>query len=91
MSYTVPVEEMVFALEEVAGLSEARAAGAVGDVSADDVRAILSEAGRFDGDRLAPLDAVGDRHHARLADGVVTTPPGWKEAWSAWVRADGAR
>jgi len=85
MSYTAPVEEMAFVLEEVAGLGEARAAGAVGDLSAEDVTAILSEAGRFAEERLAPLDAVGDRHHARFEDGRVTTPPGWKEAWAAWV------
>lgn len=85
MSYTAPVEEMAFALEEVSGLAEARAAGAVGDLSAVDVSAILSEAGRFAEERLAPLDAVGDHHHSRFENGRVTTPPGWKEAWDAWV------
>ena len=85
MSYTAPVEEMAFTLEKVAGLSRARDDDAVGDVSAEDVRAILSEAGRFAEERLAPLDQVGDRHHAQLENGVVTTPPGWKDAWAAWI------
>jgi len=85
MSYTAPVEEMAFALEEVAGLAEARAVGAVGEVSPEDVRAILAEAGRFAEERLAPLDAVGDRTGARLENGEVVTPPGWKEAWAEWI------
>jgi len=85
MSYAAPVEEMVFALEEVAGLCEARAAGAAGELTAEDTHAILAEAARFAGEELAPLNAAGDHFRARLEDGVVSTPPGWKAAYEAWV------
>ena len=33
---------------------------------------------------LAPLDRTGDRVGASIKDGVVTTAPGWKEAYDAW-------
>ena len=30
---------------------------------------------------------LGDRHGTPFKDGVVTTPPGWKEAYRAWAGA----
>ncbi len=85
MAYTAPIAELVFTLEEVAGLAEARDAGAAGDLSADDTLAILTEAGRFAEDALAPLNAAGDRTHSRRDGREVTTPPGWREAYAAWI------
>ncbi|XWN29881.1 MAG: acyl-CoA dehydrogenase family protein [Devosia sp.] len=87
MTYRARVDEMVFALETVAGLAKAREAGVGAHFSADDTRAILTEVGRFAEDKLAPLNAVGDHEHARLENGHVTTPTGWKEAYGAWVEA----
>ncbi|MEM7696524.1 MAG: acyl-CoA dehydrogenase [Pseudomonadota bacterium] len=85
--YKAPVEEISFTLEAVAGLDAARDAGALGDLSPEDVTAILSEAARFAEEVLAPLNAAGDRHHPTLADGAVTTSPGWVDAYAAWVEA----
>ncbi|MBJ3774892.1 acyl-CoA dehydrogenase family protein [Acuticoccus mangrovi] len=87
MSYTAAVEEMAFVLERVAGLAEAREAGAAGALDADDTRAILSEAGRFAEDVLAPLNRVGDAHHAELREDGVVAAPGWRKAYAAWVEA----
>ncbi|UOM33336.1 acyl-CoA dehydrogenase [Acuticoccus sp. I52.16.1] len=86
MTYTAAVEEMLFALEEVAGLAEAREAGAI-DLGEDDARAILTEAGRFAEDELAPLNEIGDREHSRRDGHDVITPQGWAEAYRAWVDA----
>ncbi|WP_420392156.1 acyl-CoA dehydrogenase [Acuticoccus sp.] len=85
MTYTAAVDELVFTLETVAGLSAARDAGAVEGLGADDVRAILTEAARFAEDALAPLNSVGDRNHPVREGATVTTPPGWREAYRAWV------
>ncbi|WP_226579338.1 acyl-CoA dehydrogenase [Acuticoccus sediminis] len=84
MTYTAAVDEMVFALEKVAGLAEAREAGAV-ELGEDDVLAILTEAGRFAEEELAPLNEVGDREHSRRDGATVTTPKGWDKAYRAWV------
>ncbi|ORE91224.1 acyl-CoA dehydrogenase [Stappia sp. 22II-S9-Z10] len=86
MTYTAAVEEMLFALEKVAGLAEARDAGAI-DLGEDDALAILTEAGRFAEDHLAPLNAVGDREHSRRDGAEVHTPAGWDKAYDAWVEA----
>ncbi|UFN49481.1 acyl-CoA dehydrogenase [Roseomonas sp. OT10] len=49
------------------------------------VEAVLTEAARFAGEVLAPLNPVGDREGSRLENGVVVTPPGWKDAYDAFV------
>ena len=48
---------------------------------------MLEEAGRFADDVIAPLNAVGDKFGTPFKDGEVTTPPGWKEAYTAWAAA----
>ena len=87
MSYRAPVEDIAFALLHGAGAKDALAAGLYGDLGADDVDAILVEAGKFATDVIAPLNAPGDRHGAFLKDGHVIMPPGWKEAYHAWAAA----
>jgi butyryl-CoA dehydrogenase len=55
------------------------------DLSLDLIQDILAEAARFSGEVLAPINRTGDRHGVRLHDGIVTTAPGFKEAYQAWV------
>ena len=83
--YTAPVEEIAFALKAVAGLGEAMQAGETGDLTPDLLDAILSEAGRFASEEIAPLGAVGDRQGASVQDGVVTTPEGWRDLYASWI------
>ncbi len=78
--YAPPLDEIGFLLAEVVGLPAILERDGQG-VTMDDVRAALAEAGRFATDVLAPLDRVGDRHGARLENGVVWTAPGWTEAY----------
>ncbi|WP_375462845.1 acyl-CoA dehydrogenase [uncultured Methylobacterium sp.] len=79
MSYRAPVSEMVFTLRHVAGLDGA------GAVTPADAEAILTEAGRLASDVIAPLNRIGDRHGASLSDGVVTTAPGFAQAYRTFV------
>jgi acyl-CoA dehydrogenase len=87
MAYRAPVEDIIFTLKHAAGFAKARAEGLYGDLSDDDLAAVLGEAGRFATEVLAPLNAVGDRHGTPFHDGAVTTPPGWKEAYRDWAEA----
>src|ERR1700693_4205793 len=50
----------------------------------DVVEAVLAEAGRLAGEVIAPLNRVGDEYGTPFKDGVVTTAPGWKEAYTTW-------
>jgi alkylation response protein AidB-like acyl-CoA dehydrogenase len=87
VSYQAPLADIAFALKHGAGLGPALAAGFFGDLSEDVVDAVLAEAGRFAADIIAPLNQIGDRFGTPFKDGVVTTPPGWKEAYRAWAAA----
>lgn len=83
--YKAPVEEIAFTLRHVAGLAAGLADGRFGDLSDDLVDAILSEAGRFASDEIAPLAEIGDRQGATLKDAEVKTPPGWPALYRAWA------
>lgn len=87
MTYQAPVEEIAFTLLHTAGLGRALEAGAYPDLGKDVVDAVLAEAGKFATEVLAPLNVVGDRHGTPLADGKITMPPGWKEAYAGWAAA----
>ncbi len=83
--YKAPVDDISFTLKHVAGLKPALDGGAFGDLGEDLVDAILSEAGRFASDEVAPLYKIGDEHGAVLKDAAVTTPPGWKALYRSWI------
>jgi acyl-CoA dehydrogenase len=87
MSYRAPVNEMLFMMRHVGGLDRALHDGLHADLSIDVVRDILEEAARFAQQELAPINRSGDRHGAQLRNGIVTTAPGFKEAYQAWVAA----
>jgi alkylation response protein AidB-like acyl-CoA dehydrogenase len=74
-------------MRHIAGLDAMLAAGGFGDLSADMVEAIFTEAGRFAEEELDPINRGGDREGCRLKDGRVTTPAGWKEAYRRWREA----
>jgi acyl-CoA dehydrogenase len=96
MPYRAPVSEFQFLFEHVAGLDRIRATDRFSEATPDLVEAILTEAGRFCEEVLAPLQRVGDTHPARLENGVVRTPPGFAEAYRAlaaggWVATSAIR
>ena len=78
MSYVPPVSQIILAMQSAGGL------GVSADLSVEDTRAILTEAGRFAAERIAPLNQVGDKQPAVLVDGKVIMPPGWPEVYSDW-------
>ena len=87
MTYRAPVADIAFALKHAAGLKAAMAEGLYGDLDEAMVEQVLEQAGRFAGDVIAPLNRVGDKFGTPFKDGAVTTPPGWKDAYTAWAAA----
>jgi acyl-CoA dehydrogenase len=84
VTYRAPLADIGFALKDGAGLGAALDEGLFGDLTMDVVEAVLAEAGRLAGEVIAPLNRVGDTVGAQFKDGVVTTAPGWKEAYTQW-------
>src|SRR5499425_1005606 len=87
MSYRAPVGDIAFTLKHAAGLKNALAEGIYGDLDEETVDSVLAEAGRYASDVIAPLNSVGDKFGTPFKDGKVTTPPGWKEAYTDWAAA----
>jgi acyl-CoA dehydrogenase len=87
MTYRAPINDMLLALNHGAGLAAAVKAGHYGDFDAEITAAVLEEAGKFASDVLAPLNRVGDEHGITLAEGKVTTAPGWPDAYKRWTDA----
>ena len=76
---------MVFLVEEWIGIDKLRSLPGYEDFDADTLRAILEEAGRFCTSEILPTNQPGDEHGAVHSDGDVSTPPGFKEAYSKFV------
>jgi alkylation response protein AidB-like acyl-CoA dehydrogenase len=76
---------MRFVIGAVTGFDRVRALPRFADVSDDLLAAVLTEAGRFGSEVLAPLNPVGDRLGAELHDGTVTTPAGFIDAYRQFV------
>ena len=49
------------------------------------VDAIISEGSKFAESILAPLHQIGDKEGCKFDNGIVTTPPGFKEAYAKYV------
>jgi alkylation response protein AidB-like acyl-CoA dehydrogenase len=79
--YSPPIADMRFALDELAGLPQIARLPGCEQASGDLVDAVLEEAAKLARDVLAPLNDVGDRERARLENGIVRTPTGFKEAY----------
>jgi alkylation response protein AidB-like acyl-CoA dehydrogenase len=84
--YRAPVKDSLFVLNEVIGIDRFANLPGFAGATPDMVEAVLSEAGRFCSDVLAPINLSGDREGCtRHADGSVTTPAGFKAAYDAFV------
>ena len=86
--YNAPLGDIDFVLNRFCGLSDITSLPKFADVDASMVGDLLSEAARFFEERFSPLNKVGDTVGShRNADGTVTTPEGFKEAYQAYVDA----
>jgi hypothetical protein len=84
-SYAAPIRDMQFLLHEVFEIERYSNLPGFSEASADVVDAILEEGAKFSAEVLHPLNHSGGREGCRcLADGSVTTPKGFKEAYAAY-------
>ena len=79
--YAAPLRDIRFAMTEIAGLDGVVALPGMEEISGDLVDAVLTEAGRFAGEAVAPLNRVGDLQGAVLENGVVRTADGFRETY----------
>ncbi len=85
MSFTAPTEDQVLAMRVCAGIEELAAHERYGAATPDLVEAIAEGIGAFAAGEWAPLNRIGDTEGAHCADGVVSSPAGYAEAYKAFV------
>ena len=87
-TYKAPVDDVQFLLNDVFHMERYGNLPGFADASPDTLAAILEEAAKLAEEVVAPLNRVGDMEGCkRNADGSVTTPTGFKEAYKQY--ADG--
>jgi len=87
VSYKAPIKDMLFVMNELAGLSTVNALPGCEDATADTVEAVLEENAKFCGTVVAPLNWTSDKDPSFWHDGQVTTAKGFKEAFKSFAEA----
>ncbi len=84
-SYTAPVKDMMFLFEKLRDNKNYNELKKYNEVSSDLVKDILEEAAKINQNLILPLAKSGDENPAVLENGVVRTPPGYKEAYQKYI------
>ena len=85
MEYAAPTADQVFAIRINAGIDEIAAHERFAAASADMVEAIVEGIGTFAAGEFAPLNRIGDQQGATLANGTVSLPAGFAQAYHSYV------
>jgi alkylation response protein AidB-like acyl-CoA dehydrogenase len=84
-SYTAPVKDMMFLFDKLRDNKNYNELEKYNDVSSELVKDILEEAAKINQNLILPLAKIGDEHPAVLENGIVRTPPGYKEAYKKYI------
>ena len=81
MTYRAPINDMLFCMKELAGLENVARLPGFEDAGIETAQAVLEECAKFNEGVVAPLNWEGDKNPSSWKDGVVTTTPGFKQAF----------
>ena len=84
-TYTAPVEDMMFLFEKLRDNKNYNELEKYKEVNPELVKDILDEAAKINQNIILPLAQAGDETPATLENGVVRTPPGYKEAYKKYI------
>lgn len=85
-NYSVPIKDMVIIYESLMkDISDVDIVG-IPKFSQKSLNDLLLNAEKFAQDVLVPINSIGDREPSYLENGVVRTPPGFKEAYQEYTR-----
>ena len=85
MDYTANTADQILAIRVNAGIEDLAAHHRFAAASPDMVAAIVEGIGQFASGEWAPLNRIGDQQGAVLANGIVSLPAGFAEAYQHYV------
>lgn len=85
MTFTPPTADQLLAIRVSAGIDELAQSERFAAATPDLVEAIVEGIGAFAAGEWAPLHRAGDQIGAKWRDGEVTLPPGYVDAYKAFV------
>jgi len=84
-NYTAPVEDMMFLFDKLRNNKHYNEIEKYKEVNSELVKNILEEAAKINQNLILPLAKTGDENPTVLENGVVRTPPGYKEAYKKFI------
>ena len=85
MTYKAPLKDMLFDIQHLARIDQIAQIPGFEDAGLDTAQAVLEECAKFSEGVLSPLNWEGDKNPSSWKDGVVTTTPGFKEAFKQYA------
>ena len=85
MTYKAPLKDMLFDIQHLAHIDQIAQIPGFEDAGLDTAQAVLEECAKFSEGVLSPLNWEGDKNPSSWKDGVVTTTPGFKEAFKQYA------
>ena len=83
--YNPPVEEMMFLFDHLKDNKNYNEIEKFKEINSDLVKDILIQAGKINQEMIHPLAKIGDESPCVYENGIVRSPPGYKEAYSRFI------
>ena len=83
--YTAPVEEMMFLFDNLKDNQRYKEIEKYKEINSELVKGILEEAAKINQELILPLAKAGDENPCVYENGVVSTPPGYKEVYKKFI------
>ena len=83
--YTAPIEDMMFLFNKLRNNKNYNEIEKYKEINSELVKDILNEAAKINQNIILPLAKSGDENPTVLENGVVRTPPGYKEAYTKYI------
>jgi len=85
MTYKAPLKDMLFDIQHLANIEQIAKIPGFEDAGFETAQAVLQECAKFNENVLSALNWEGDKNPSSFKDGVVSTTPGFKEAFRQYA------
>ena len=84
-TYNAPVEDMMFLFDNLKDNKNYKEIDKFKEISSDLVKDVLDQAAKINQEIVHPLAKVGDESPCVYENGIVRSPPGYKEAYKKFI------